>query len=262
MVKFSLGLFLKKVKFMKNIPKPERNWTQKESELYLLAEQGRFDEALDLISKIQNEDDPKILLLKLQCYLRSGKPFEALKIAMDLENDGLTFPQLFLLKGQCLFNLKEYSSALLSFKKCYSESSTPEIERWIQKCQVHLTQKASLQPEVIFDFVPDQNDELNIQENTEPIINYDYFQNLTHVVLLIDVIGAKKDKSYVKFQKKSVDVYIDKYDANLHFPLASEIDPNQSSFTIGPYSIECKLHKAEQGDWTKFEETDEPNEHE
>lgn len=245
---------------MKNLPKPDRIWTHKESELYLLAEQGRFDEVIDLISKIQCGNDPKIQLLKLQCYLRSGKPFEGLKIAIDLENDGLTFPQLSLLKGECLFNLKEYSSALISFRKCYSEDSSPAIERWIQKCNVHLTQKATSQPEVIFDFVPDQKSNLKSQENADPVINYDYFQNATHVFLFIDVIGAKKDKSYVKFHNKSVDVYIDKYDANLNFPLASEIDPDKSTFSIGPYSIECKLFKVTQGDWPQFEEVDETNE--
>lgn len=243
---------------MKSIPKPERNWTHKESEIFLLAEQGRFDEALDIISKIQCDDDPKILLVKLQCYIRKRQPFEGLKIAMDLENDGLTFPQLYLLKGICLFDLKEYSSALISFKKCYSENCAPEIERWIQKCQVHLTQKSLSKPELIFDYIPGQKAEPSVQEPSEPVVNYDYFQNLTHVVLLIDIIGLKKDKSYVKFHEKSVDVYLDKYDTNLHFDLASKIDPDHSTFTIGPYSIECKLLKETQGDWPKYEETDEP----
>lgn len=240
-------------KFMKNIPKPERNWTYKESEFYLLAEQGRFEEAIDLISKIQVDYDPKILLLKLQCYLRSGKAYEALQIAVELENDGINLPQLSMLKGECLYNLKEYESALIIFKKCYEEENTPEIGRWVQKCEVHLTDDGDTQAMDIFDFSPPLTDFSEEEEYDDPIINYDYFQTNTHVILFIDVVGAKKN-SYAQFHNKSVDVYVDIYDVKLHFQLYGEIDPSQSSFTIGPYSIECKLLKAAPGDWERFEE--------
>ncbi|OHT12287.1 CS domain containing protein [Tritrichomonas foetus] len=233
--------------------KPKR-YSEIEAQLLLLVEQGRFEEALNYLPLAVIDNDPRLVAMKACVLLRTGRPFQALHEIKNYELQGADLPQLLYLKGEALFQLKDYASAKHQFESALKFGSTPTIQRWIQKCEIHLSVGTPEAEHRIFKFDPPQDEQSNPPQIV-PQPHHDFFQSNTHVTMVLYIKNMQENDMKVEFHTKSLDIEIlnTSPPTRIHIELMKEIDPSNSTYSIKPLNVEFKMLKKTKGMWNSFE---------
>ena len=110
-----------------------------ESRILQYFELRRSDELRTEIRKSSNIICLRHMLLLSRSLLDSGNFLQALDYIIQVEKQGYKMPDMYMIKGRCLFHLKEYETALESFRKAYKINPTVECNRCIERCLVRIS---------------------------------------------------------------------------------------------------------------------------
>ncbi|KAM3587121.1 Cochaperone protein [Umbelopsis sp. WA50703] len=229
------------------------------SDLFTQANEAYFeddyDEALQLYTQAIDADSENP-----EFYLKRGIVYEKLKkydLALQDANRSLEILQAkqgsrtqlakaHLRRGIALYHSKQYSEAkneLTASKELNSTEKT--LSTWMRRVDDELAKATSPTTE---------------QSNSQPVpvstplatpanerARHDWFQNDQFVVVEVFIKGVKKDSVDIGFHERSLSVTIkmpsgSDYSLELE-PLAHEIDPSQSKFTVLSTKIEIKIKK-------------------
>ena len=211
-----------------------------------LAENAHWEDALHLLKDVIHEPTPQLLRYEALCYLRTNKVLNALETIKKAEERSWMLPDILIIKGQCLYKLQEWETALSTFEQAEQIKSTPEVRQWIIRCKAHITVEDNPNSANIFTFEPSV-----ISDVTKG-----WYQTSLYVCIQLMVKDVTESDIECKFDPRSVDVAIlKKPEISVHINLPKEIDPSESSFIIHHSSVELKLKKKNTGiSWDTCEE--------
>lgn len=209
-----------------------------------LVDSGRYDDAIQMIKTTTHEPTPLLIRKEAYCYFKLDRITYALEALKKAETRGWLLPDILLLKGQCLYRLQEWETALLAFEAVDKIASTNETKQWITRCQAHIS-------------VENAPNSPNIYTFDTPIISdvkKQWYQQNQLVGIQLLIKDVNKDELKVTFLPKSVDVYINRQrPISVHVNLPKEIVPESSTYVLNDSSIELKLKKVVAGYWETCE---------
>ena len=206
-----------------------------EATILLLVEQCNYEEALHFINEIRVDSSPAMLISAVKCYLEVKQFYKALEILCRAEEKGWKLPKLYVLKGRCLYMLKEFQAAYESFQLAYAMHPNQETKEYMERCLLKLE-------------TPEKRI-LNINN-----VDYDTHQTDTHFIINLKVGNVPKDKISVVFNINvlQVQIFCNVF-TFLEYNLFKEIVPDESSYKVTESCIEISLKKAEKAEWTSLE---------
>ncbi|OHS93430.1 CS domain containing protein [Tritrichomonas foetus] len=231
-------------------------WIDKESTILFLTEQHEYEKALELINTISHHLDPRLVVATTKCLIGLHKIPQALEILLAAEKRDWVLPQILLLKGKALFEIKEYNTAKMAFERCLEINPSYEIKRWIQRCNVYLAADNEELSRRVVRYEPQlaQCQEPEPEPEPKPKPRHEWYQSSTHVTMVLYIKDIKESDLNVSFDNDSLDVCINSDGkTKLHIDLAKSIEPNQSSYSVTSKKIEIKMQKAVKGQWSIFE---------
>lgn len=223
-------------------------WTIRESSVIFLVERGNYSEALNVLNTIKYQLDPRLLCIKIRCLIETGAFTKALELAISAEEKGWDLPEVFILKGKALYQLKEFQTAKLAFEKCDRIQPSAEVKRWIQRCIVQISASDEFSRRIIR-YEP---------KNSSAIINnlkHEFYQSQTHVTLVIYIKDITESQVSVKYEPKRVEVVINTIPKMiLQTNLMKEINPDGCFHQVYSKKIEIKMEKIIKGNWSSIEQ--------
>lgn len=191
-----------------------------------------YSEAINLIQSEMHDDTPNLLKCEALCNMKLNKIMKALEIVKKAEEKNWCLSDIEMIKGQCLYQLQEYETALTAFQAAEELKSSEEIKQWIIRCIAHLQIENGLRDIDVF----------------EPLVITDVkkecYQKGDNVCVRLLVKDVKQESLEIKFDVKSIDVRIkQKKPIVLHMDLQKEIIPEDSSYIINNSSVELNLKK-------------------
>lgn len=209
--------------------------------MLLLTEEHRYEEALRFLSGVKVDSSPDLLIAAATCYLMTEQLYKALEVLCRAEERGWMLPKICVLKGKCLFLLKEYRSAYASFQSAYSVQPNQEIKECMEKCLIKVNSG---------DVPVERTFSINAFE-------YSTHQTDTHFVLNVKAENVNVDMVNVVFEPKTLQVKIyQSVCAFAEYNLFKEIVPTESSYKVTESSVEISLKKAEECEWESLERND------
>jgi len=219
-----------------------------------------IDEALELYTKAIDLDDqkPNYFLVRSVAFERVKKYTEALndaKSAVKLtaaneDDDKVLAAKAYLRQGIAQYNLKDYQSAKSSLDKSKSlNPSEKTLASWIEKVEKELA-KASPGTAPSAGGGP-----------VSSRVRHEWFQNEEYMTVSVFIKNIKKELVEVGFSERALSVTIKMptgSDFSLELdPLAHEIIPAESSFSVMSTKVEIKMKKAKVGiKWGSLEGED------
>ncbi|OHT14849.1 CS domain containing protein [Tritrichomonas foetus] len=211
-----------------------------------LAENSKYQEALQLISQTQFDKSPEILIATAACYIGLNKYTKALEILCHAEKLGWLLPDIISMKGRILFRLNKFEQAKMAFEtyeKIYSRNKNTSL--WLLRCTAHITLEQD----------PSQARIVTIENHPEQTeVRSDWFQTSTTISMILFISHLTEEQLNVVFNKNSVEV---KVNAAIHyhhiFYLSKEIVPEESKIEITPSKVELKMKKALTEKWKALE---------
>ena len=256
-------------------------WIDEVVLILFLTEQKEFESALNLINQLDANLDPRLVVAKAKCLIGLHKIPKALELLLDAEKKNWDLPQILLLKGKALFEIKEYNTAKMAFEKCLEINPTQEIKRWIQRCLVYLEADGPSRRVVRYEPQIGQAQDIKTPQNVlypalqimkpnkdktpnaeakkseiklAPAPSYEWYQNITHITMVIYIKDVKESELDLKFTENSVDVNVNlNPPTKIHIDLYKNIDPSKSNLSLTAKKIEIKMLKANRGQWNSFE---------
>lgn len=224
-------------------------WTIRESSIIFLVEEGIYGGALSMFRKyFKYQLDPRLLCAKIRCLLGTGAFVEALDLAKSAEEKDWDLPEILILKGKALYQLKEYQTAKLAFEKCDHIQPSIETKRWIQRCIVQISISDEFSRRII-KYEP---------KYSGPYINnlkHEFYQSQTQVTLVIYIKDIKENQVSVKYEPKRVEVIINTIPKMiLQKNLTKGINPDGCLLKVYPKKIEIKMEKSVKGNWSSIEQ--------
>lgn len=205
-----------------------------EPSLIDLVENARWEDAIHLLKSVIHEPTPQILKYEAICYLKLDKATNALEVIKKAEERGWMLPDILIIKGQCLYKLQEWETALSSFEEADQIKSTPESRQWMMRCNAHISVEDDPMCPNLFVFEP-------------PVISdvqKGWYQNNSTVCIQLFVKEVAEKDLEINFDVKSVDVLIkQKKTISIHINLLKQIIPEESTYSIHTSSVELKLKK-------------------
>ena len=187
-----------------------------------------------MLKSITFEYTPILIKNQAICYMKLNKYMNALQVIKIAEEKGWCLPDIMLIKGQCLYHLEEWETALTAFETAEELKSTPDTHLWITRCKAHLLVDDDECDDHIFTYEP-----LIITD-----VKKEWYQTGQHVCVRLLVKEVKKEDLEITFNAKSIDVKINqKRPILFHMNLFKEIIPEESTFVINNSSVELKLKK-------------------
>ena len=193
-----------------------------------------YSEAINLMQSEFYEETPNLLKNKAFCYMKLNKIMRALEIVKRAEEKSWCLSDIEMIKGQCLYQLQEWETALTAFKAAEELKSSEEIKQWITRCVAHLQiENGAGNFDVFESFIITD-------------VKKECYQKADNVVVRLLVKEVKEESLEVVFDVKSIDVRIkQKKPIVFHMDLQKEIIPSQSSYIINNSSVELSLKKAD-----------------
>lgn len=150
----------------------------------------------------------------------------------------------FLRKGISEYHIKNYASALESFKEGQKlDNVGTSFTIWIKRCEETLNTGSQT--------------EMTTGQQTHPSkIKYDWYQTESQVIVTLMIKNAQKDDISVQFSEKELNALVrlpSGEDYNLKLVLLHSIVPEQSTFKVLSTKIEIKMKKPEAIRWEKLE---------
>ncbi|XP_034614293.1 protein SGT1 homolog isoform X3 [Trachemys scripta elegans] len=150
----------------------------------------------------------------------------------------------FLRKGISEYHIKNYASALESFKEGQKlDNVDTSFTIWIKRCEETLNTGSQT--------------EMTTEQQTQPSkIKYDWYQTESQVIVTLMIKNAQKDDIRIQFSEKELNALVrlpSGEDYNLKLVLLHSIVPEQSTFKVLSTKIEIKMKKPEAIRWEKLE---------
>ncbi|KAM9174044.1 protein SGT1 homolog [Pangshura tecta] len=149
----------------------------------------------------------------------------------------------FLRKGISEYHIKNYASALESFKEGQKLDNVDTFTIWIKRCEETLNTGSQT--------------EMTTGQQTQPSkVKYDWYQTESQVIVTLMIKNAQKDDITVQFSEKELNAFVrlpSGEDYNLKLVLLHSIVPEQSTFKVLSTKIEIKMKKPEAIRWEKLE---------
>ena len=189
-----------------------------------------------------------------------------------------------LCKGQAMFELEEFESALASFKsgkavKGDAGKKAPVFDKWIRKCEAELAEEGEGEDEKDDDdggagaaaaapsiataqeetaaasAIPDA---VSSHAAAPPRFRHDWYQTLDQVVVTIMAKNQDPDNVKVDITSRNLTVEIDLADSSgssfiLDLDLFDEIEPSLCKQKLNKFKLEVKLKKKEAYQWSALE---------
>ena len=196
-----------------------------------------YSDALNMLRSSTFEYTPTLIKNEALCYFHLKKYLHALEVLKIAEEKGWCLPDILMLKGQCLYFLEEWETALLTFESVEEIRSTQDIKLWINRCKAHMQYDSDEILDNVFTYEP-----LVITD-----VKKEWYQTAQHVCVRLFVKEVKKEDLEIIFNDKTIDVKIkQKRPIIFHMNLSKEIIPNESTFVINNSSVELMLKKLNQ----------------
>ena len=209
-----------------------------------LVANGYYNDAIHMLKSVTFEYTPILIKNHAICYMKLEKYMSALQVIKIAEEKGWCLPDIMVLKGQCLYNLMEWETALSAFECAEELKSTPEIHLWITRCKTQMMVENDECEDHIFTYEP-----LIITD-----VKKEWYQTNQHVCVRLLVKDVKKGELEITFNNESIDVKINqKKPIVFHMNLFREIIPEESTFVINNSSVELKLKKSHNIQWETCE---------
>ena len=211
-----------------------------ECSVQLLVDTYFYKEALSLIEGKEANFTPSIVIAAATCYLNLEQPIRALELLVNAEEKGWILPDIYTLKGRCLYALNEFSSAMAAFKNASKIQSSSLLQQWIQRCEAHIECQLRPNNPHVVTFSP------QVVETPR----YEWYQTQTIVTISFYIQGLSESQVKIDFTQNTISICITRETkVSLYFDLPKYIVPGESSFSITPSKIEVKLRKATTTKW-------------
>ncbi|EAY01796.1 CS domain containing protein [Trichomonas vaginalis G3] len=215
-----------------------------ETSVIELVDTERYDDALRLIRSSRRIMTPLLIRKQAYCYFKLGNPANALECLKKAEENGWILPEILILKGQCLYSLQEWDTALIAFETADKMGSTPETKQWLTRVKAHISIENSPNAPNIFLFQPDIISD----------VKKEFYQTNQLLAIRLFIKDVKEEELTVTFNPTSVEVYVKKQrPISVHLNLPREINTSQSFFVINDSSIELKIKKVQCVNWDDIE---------
>lgn len=222
------------------ISEEDGNWQMAEFATLFLAEDGKYSDVIQL-NENRTFFTPKLLSAQVKSLIFTHKYNAALELLQASPDKNL--PELIKLKGECLYQIGEYETSKRAFERCFNVSPTPDVIRWIQRCEVQMSR---------FDQISRRNATLELHCN--PNSKRDWDQTITHVILSYNIKDTWKDNVDIKVNDNYIEVNFKKNNIAkcgyyLYKPLSNE-PPEINSQTR---TLEIHFKKVEPELWPIIE---------
>jgi tetratricopeptide (TPR) repeat protein len=225
-------------------------WGRNELLIMFFMEEKLYTEALSLLSKMNRELEPSLLLAKAICLFELHKWIEALEVALSLEKHEWLLPDMLMIRGKSLYKLGEFETAKSIFEKYDAVNPSPETKRWIQRCIVRIEVQTEENINRIIRHEP---------QSAQPAarqIKHEWYQTRSQLSLLLFAKGVTESGLHVTVASNSVRIIIDTpHRIEFSVDLVKEIVPNEYSISITPMKVEVKMTKVASayGQWSEIE---------
>lgn len=227
----------------------DREWTLREACIVFDDEQRRPEDVLQQIEYTPHKNELVFQLLKAKALFEVGDFEQALQQCIVALKSGYEIPEVYVLKGRCLYKLEEYETALDSFLKAQEIKPSPETTRCIERCHVRIAANTEEVSRRILRFEPPPSSS----------INKEWYQTNDSVSVSIYLKNVLKSNLSVTFKANSFELIYNQMQPPfvLNVKLSKEIDPNDCKVNITPTKVEIKMKKAKPGE--KWSTLDVPN---
>jgi tetratricopeptide (TPR) repeat protein len=217
---------------------PQARWGAAESSVLFLTETGQYGDALSLSSGLNRELEPSLLLARAHCFFKKGQIIQALDLLQIAEKKDWVLPDVFAIKGRCLFALEEYRAAKAAFEQADQCGPSSELKRWIRRCDVLQDLNDDEQTPRVVAFEP-------ADIVTKPI-KYEWYQTRTHLSLGLFVKDLRKSQLRLEIGSKHIHVIVDDVQPlELTLNLIKELSPQEDpQISITAAKVEIKFAKA------------------
>jgi tetratricopeptide (TPR) repeat protein len=225
-------------------------WGQEESSVLFAVDNKRYSDALSLISSIEHELEPSLLIAQAQSYYGISKFTHALTVLQSAEARNWYLPEIYLLKGKCLFKLEEFDRAKAAFEIAHRLLPEFEVKRWIRRCEIFLLLGSEKKSPRIIRFDPPP---VEVRPGT---LKHNWYETQRQLSLLVFLKGVQAGQLHVQVKSDHVHVLVDfTPPLELSLKLAKEVVPEEPMITLTPMKIEIKMNKAPSsfGRWQEFE---------
>lgn len=222
-----------------------------EASFALLVESQKYEEALKLLPS-NPAINPQMLLAAATCYFKTHNMNKTLELSIVAEKKGWTLPEVYTLKGRCLFKSGEYQSALKAFQTADNIRSTPSTTHWIYRCKARVESERLGSTDSHFftlHVTP------AIPKPVPKTVPHDWYQSNKYVSLSLYEPHVNPHHLYILFGLTSVTIEIRSSTdpVEMYFQLAKEIIPEDCTWEITPSKVEIKMKKAQEVKWSQIE---------
>jgi tetratricopeptide (TPR) repeat protein len=199
-----------------------------------------YGEALKLLERTDYRSSPELLVLAAKCRYHEGKITSALELLLYGLKSGWKIPEIYKLKGQCLFKQGEFTLAHQDFVSAFQIQPDVNTQLWIQRCEARFTlEDDPASPNIL------------VFETPPPVrIRHDFYQSASHITLVIYVPNLTEEQLKVTFETMRVDVEIFQRECHLlKFKLEKAIIPDKSAsrIALSKGKVEIQMAKAVPG---------------
>jgi hypothetical protein len=226
---------------------PKYRWGVRETSILFFDENKYYPEALKLFSSVERDLEPSLLLAHARCLFHCGQFPWALEVLRTAESKRWVLPEVFLLKGRCLYMLEEYDSARLAFEMSDRCGPDSETRRWIRRCVLQLELAKPGSPRIV-----------RIERDLPPTgrIKHEWHQTTTHLTLSLFVRNLHELQLRIEFAAYAIRVLVDdKEPLELSVKLTRPIALQDPAITVTPMKAELKFAKSPTAlhQWTDIE---------